>query len=423
MNQLTSHNLKLRYLIENKVLDSTENLVNLDDIDLVLRECLSIDEMREAGSFFTGQQLATAAIRKFENAITLDSVVLDPTCGSGNLLVECSRSLGVEKKLSKTLQNWGKVLWGFDIHESFIEAAKLRLILEALSRGVEKDCPVDEAVKFLNKIEVKDALKITKDELRSVTHVLMNPPFMLCNSPIKYYWKPGKINAAGIVFDYYLRVLPKGCSIVAILPDVLRSGSRYRMFRDFCSLNLNASTQVWGRFNSKTNVDVFLLYGKLVAEENEKEIKWQDDLGNYEKLSEKFDVCTGPLVAYRDIEIGNEYPYFHSKNTPAWETVSEVSETRKFPGKVISPPFVLVKRTSSPSSRYRAVATVINLKTLVAVENHLIVIKPKNNSLTACKNLIKILRSEEVNNFLNKQIRLRHLTVQVIKDIPLRTAS
>lgn len=419
MNQLTSHNLKLRNLIESRALDSTADLVNLDDIDLVLRECLSIEEMREAGSFFTGQKLATAAIKKFEIAITLDSIVLDPTCGSGNLLVECSRVIGVEKTLSKTLQKWGEVLYGFDIHASFIEATKLRLILEALSRGVQKDCSVDEAVKLLKHIELKDALKITKEELESVTHVLMNPPFMLCDSPTKYYWKSGKMNAAGIFFDHYLRVLPKCCSIVAILPDVLRSGSRYRMFRDFCSLNLNASTQVWGRFNSKTNVDVFLLYGKLTCDENEKKIEWQADLGNYERLSEKFDVCTGPLVAYRDIESGNEYPYFHSKNTPAWEIVSEATETRKFKGTVVSPPFVLIKRTSSPSNKYRATATIVNIKTMVAVENHLLIIKPKNNSLIDCKKLLKVLHSEKTNDFLNQRIRLRHLTVQVVKDIPL----
>lgn len=418
MNQLILHNQKLRQLIEQEALDLTDHLVDLDNIDLVLRECLSIEEMREAGSFFTGQKLATAAIKKIEVAITQDSVVLDPTCGSGNLLVECSRVLGVEKTLSKTLQKWGEVLHGFDIHISFIEATKLRLILEALSRGVKKDCSVDEAVSLLKGIELKDALKVKKVELQSVTHVLMNPPFMLCDSPVKYYWKPGKMNAAGIFFDYYLRVLPKNCFIVAILPDVLRSGTRYSMFRDFCSLSMSASTQVWGRFNAKTNVDVFLLYGKLISGENEKVIEWQVNLGDYEKLSDKFDVCTGPLVAYRDLELGREYPYFHSKNTPAWEIVTEINETRKFKGTVISPPFILVKRTSSPSNKYRATATIINLKSMVAVENHLIVIKPKNNSLLECKKLMKVLRSDNTNNFLNKRIRLRHLTVQVIKDIP-----
>jgi len=117
--------------------------------------------------------------------------------------------------------------------------------------------------------------------------------------------------------------------------------------------------------------------------------------------------------------MGSEYPYFHSKNTPGWEVLEDISETRRFQGKVISPPFVIIKRTSSPGDKYRATATIINLKSMVAVENHLIVIKPKNNSLAECKKLLKILRAEKTNDFLNKRIRLRHLTVQVIKDIPI----
>ncbi|MEZ2903455.1 N-6 DNA methylase [Acinetobacter terrestris] len=420
MNQLITHNQALRQFIERNGLNFTDHIVDLDNIDLVLRGCLSIEEMRDAGSFFTGQKLATHAVKKFTKAITFDSVVLDPTCGAGNLLIECSRSLGVEGTLSKTLAHWGKVLWGFDLHESFIEATKLRLVLEALSRGVQKDCSVDEAVSYFKNIYVNDALTIRKENLLAVTHVITNPPFSLWNSPSKFYWKKGKINAAGVVFDYYLRILPKNCIIVAILPDVLRSGSRYNLFRDFCSLNLNAQSSIWGRFNSKTNVDVFILYGYLLEDENQDQIIWQEDLGLYEKLESKFDVCTGPLVAYRDLELGNIYPYFNSKNTPAWEVVTEVNETRKFQGKVVSPPFVLVKRTSSPGDKYRATATIINLKTMVAVENHLIIIKPINNSLLECKKLMKILRSDSTNNFLNKRIRLRHLTVQVIKDIPLR---
>lgn len=419
MNQLLNHNQTLRLFIENADVHSVESIVDLDSIDIILREFLSIDEMREAGSFFTGQKLATQLVRKFNHPITFDSVVLDPTCGAGNLLIECSRSLGVEKTLSKTLEKWGNILWGFDLHESFIEATKLRLVIEALSRGVKNDCTVEHAMSYFTNIKVKNALDTQKDDLKDITHVVMNPPFTNWELQKKYYWKTGKINAAGIVFDHYLRIVPENCQISAILPEVLRSGSRYKLFRDFCSLKMKGSALVLGRFNSKTNVDVFLLYGKIVTEEKDEKIIWQEDLGKYIPLENRFEVCTGPLVAYRDAENGKEYPFFHSKNTPAWEIVTTISETRKFQGKVISPPFILVKRTSSPSDKYRACATLINLNISVAVENHLIVIKPKNNSLRECRKLMKILRSQETNDFLNKRIRLRHLTVQVIKEIPL----
>mgnify|MGYP000848139983 CR=1 FL=1 len=418
MNQLTVHNQKLRQLIEQEALDLTNHIVDLDNIDLVLRECLSIEEMREAGSFFTGQNLATHAVKKFTKAITFDSIVLDPTCGAGNLLIECSRSLGVEKTLSKTLYQWGRVLWGFDLHESFIEATKLRLIIEALSRGVVNDCSVDEAVSYFKNIYVHDALTIKKEDLMSVTHVIMNPPFTIWKSPNKYYWKNGKINAAGIVLDHYLRILPHNCLVIAILPEVLRSGSRYTMFREFCSLKMKATCIPWGRFSRKTDVDIFLLSGEITEEENTATINWQEDSINGLRVGDFFDVCIGPLVGYRDPLLGEEVPYFHSKNTPAWQVVTDCSELRRFKGRKISPPFILIKRTSSPSDKYRAIATLINIKKLVAVENHLIVVKPKSKSIKDCKKLMRILASNHTNDFLNKRIRLRHLTVQAIKDIP-----
>lgn len=420
MNQLSLHNQDLRNLIDNSCLEPISSIVDLDSIDTVLRECLTLGQMREAGSFFTGQALATKTINSFEKALTLNSRVLDPTCGAGNLLIECSRKLGVRDTLSETLEEWGEILWGFDIHESFIEATKLRLIIDALNRGVQKNCSIEQAISYFKNIKIMDAMLVTKEDLKSITHVVMNPPFSIWSSPNKNYWKQGKINAAGIVLDHYLRVLPNECNLIAILPDVLRSGSRYNLFREFCSLKMHATCKLWGRFNSKTNVDVFILSGKITKSDNLKNILWQEDLGNYEPLSTQFDVCTGPLVAYRDLELGNEYPYFNSKNTIAWETINEVNQTRKFQGKVISPPFILVKRTSSPGDKYRATATIINLKTMVAVENHLIVIKPKNNSLRDCKKLLKILKSNKTNNFLNQRIRLRHLTVEVIKSIPLK---
>lgn len=419
MNQLSTHNQNLRYLIDNSCIESIDSVVDLDSIDTVLREYLTLEQMREAGSFFTGQALATKTIGTFEKDLTLKSKVLDPTCGAGNLLIECSRNLGVRTTLSETLEEWGEILWGFDIHETFIEATKLRLIIEVLSRGVQKNCSIEQALVYLKNIKVVDALSLTKIDLNKITHVVMNPPFSIWQSPNKYYWNSGKINAAGIVFDYYLRILPTDCSIVAILPEVLRSGSRYSLFRDFCSLSLAAKCIPWGRFNTKTDVDVFILSGTIIFDENPKTILWQEELGEYKKLSSKFDVCIGPLVAYRDLEVGNEYPYLHSKNTQGWEVIESITETRKFKGKVISSPFIIVKRTSSPGDKFRATATLVNVKNLTAVENHLIIVKPKNNSLRDCKKLLKILKSEKTNDFLNKRIRLRHLTVQSIKEIPL----
>lgn len=423
MKQLQNHIKTLRDVFEKKenvlTKDILNEMTNLDSIDTVLRNYLSIEDMREAGSFFTGSSLATAAVNAFKNPITSNSIILDPTCGAGNLLLQCSREINIETSLTMTLKKWGCILWGFDIHQSFIEVTKLRIVMEALSRGAKKDCSIEDALNLLSNITCEDALLVTKERLSTVTHSIMNPPFSIWPSPNTNYWPNAKINSAGIVFDAYLRVLPENCSISAILPDVLRSGSRYKKFRDFVSTKMQAECNIWGLFNKKTNVDVFILSGNK-AHKNNENISWFNDLGEYTKLSEYFDVCIGPLVAYRDPETGLLYPYFYSKNSPAWETVEKANEYRRFSGKVIKSPFVIVKRTSSPSDKYRASATLINLNSLSAIENHMIVITPKNGSLTDCHKLMEKLRSKEVNTFINNRSRMRHLTVGLINDIPIK---
>lgn len=419
MIQLTQHNQSLKDLI----LSIEETLLNpsvdLDSFDIVLREYLSIDEMREIGCFFTGQALAKKLITSLPSPILSDSVVLDPACGAGNLLIECSRQLSVCDTLSATLASWGNILWGYDLYPSFIDAAKLRLIMEALTRGVQRDCSIDKAFELLPNICVKDALNLHSLDLKNVTHVVINPPFTICESPKNNYWKKGKVNSAGVFIDKYIRELPEGCNLGLILPDVLRSGSRYSLFRDFLDSNVLGEHSIWGRFNSKTDVDVFIVFG-ILNRGNENKNLWRLGIAEYTPLSLMFDVRIGPLVAYRDPEVGIEYPYFHAKNSLSWQTITEASEFRRFNGTAIKPPFVIIKRTSSPNDKYRAQGTVIDIDENVAVENHMIVVVPKSGKIEDCVALLKILKSQETNDFLNNRIRLRHLTVSAIKEIPIK---
>ncbi len=419
MIQLTQHNQSLKDLI----LSIEETLLNpsvdLDSFDIVLREYLSIDEMREVGCFFTGQALAHKLVASLPNPILSDSIVLDPACGAGNLLIECSRRLPVCDTLSVTLANWGKVLWGYDLYPSFIDAAKLRLIIEAMTRGAQRDCGIDKAFELLPNICVKDALDIHVQDLDKVTHIVINPPFTICESPKINFWKRGKVNSAGVFVDKYVRNLPDGCSLGFILPDVLRSGSRYGLFRDFLDSNIHGAHSIWGRFNNKTDVDVFIVSG-ILKRNNESKDLWKDEARDYIPLSQMFDVRVGPLVAYRDPEVGIEYPYFHAKNSFSWHVLTEATEFRKFSGTVIKPPFVIIKRTSSPNDRYRAQCAVINMNEYIAVENHMIIASPKSGKVEDCIALLNILKSQETNDFLNNRIRLRHLTVSAIKDIPIK---
>jgi hypothetical protein len=418
MNQSSNNNI-LKFLFENiekADIEKMRLISDLDHSDDVLRRCLSIDEMREIGSFFTGQKLSSMAVGGFKGTITFDSVVLDPTCGTGNLLIECSRQLDIKGSLKETLNLWGEVLYGFDLFESFIFATKMRIILEALIRGAKKDCSLNEALNYFSNIKVMDAMSILPEDLKKVTHAIMNPPFSSWPSPVINYWKKGKVNSAGVVFDHYIRTLPENCRISAILPDVLRSGSRYEEWRNYVSSNFKGSATIVGRFNSKTDVDVFLLTGEVI--ESDEHISWFPLTSTYVPISEHYDVCVGPLVAYRDPLEGPEYPYVHPKNATAWQTIRKLSETRRFSGRVIEPPFIVIRRTSSPSDKARASATIIATTGAVAVENHLIVIKPKTSKIRDCKKLLKSLKSERTNQFLNDRIRCRHLTVGIVKKIP-----
>ncbi len=264
---------------------------------------------------------------------------------------------------------------------------------------------------------MQDAFEIDQSDLKQVTHIVMNPPFTIMPSPKKHYWKAGKVNAAGVFFDSYLRLLPSGCHISAVLPEVLRSGSRYQSFRSFVSGYIQGEVEVWGRFNRKTDVDVFLLSGCLI-QKSQSSLKWQNSYDITETISDFFDVRTGPLVAYRDAEKGPEYPYFYPKNCKAWGVINCAFEKRRFSGKALNPPFVVIKRTSSPTDKNRASATLINLSEPVVVENHMLVVTPKDGKVKTCKKLIKILMHKKTNDFLNERIRLRHLTVGIIKEIP-----
>jgi Pyridine nucleotide-disulphide oxidoreductase len=79
------------------------------------------------------------------------------------------------------------------------------------------------------------------------------------------------------------------------------------------------------------------------------------------------------LVSYRDPRLGPWHPFIHARGIPAWEVVSSISDHRRFKGRTFVPPFVVVRRTSRPGDKHRAVGTIISGRSSVAVENHLIV--------------------------------------------------
>ena len=103
-----------------------------------LRRLVSLEDLRESGAFFTGNKLGRIAVsKKFASTINETSVFIDPACGGGDLLLSCTPYLPIFPDLTETLNHWQLNLVGVDLHSEFVEIAKLRLILKAITLGAK----------------------------------------------------------------------------------------------------------------------------------------------------------------------------------------------------------------------------------------------------------------------------------------------
>ena len=399
--------------------DIRESLFSTQQVEQHLRSLIPIEELRDAGSFFTGDDMADEAAEYFGASISGKSLIVDPACGAGNLLIASSKKLPIIKcSLRKTLAVWGRCLAGMDLFDVFVEATKLRLILEAVSRGARPDIlDIDEAKELFPQIQEADAFD-HGIALKRATHVIINPPYHKMPASDLCAWADGKINAAAKFMDLVAANATQGTYVSAILPDVLRSGSRYEKWRTLISSKLKCSVLSAGRFDSNTDVDVFLFNGQAASSGSTPD--WLGVEHCARTIGDYFDISIGPVVPYRDKQAGVSSPYIHPRQLPLWEEVrvQEIKETWNYVGTLKKPPFVAVRRTSSPSDTYRAGGTLIKGRQKIAVENHLIVVRPKSGRVGDCRKLLRVLQNNKTNDFLNQRIRCRHLTVSAVKEIP-----
>ncbi len=412
--------------IRNEIITGTDDFHSIkttfssDQITTKIRELIPVAQLREVGAFFTGDDLAEKALSQISSTIGDNPKFFDPTCGVGNLLIAASNKLPINDSLDETILHWGKCLVGLDLHEEFVECTKLRLIQSAILRGATKSkkdlCELELLLPNIKTGDIYSNLDICK----STTHLLLNPPYTLQKLEEGRIWGSGKVNQAALITEDILLKLPQRAHFVAILPEVLRSGSRYSKWRMNTFENFDHSIKIEGKFDKNTDVDVFILYGaKIPKLVNVKETENKDDCLEIQLLGDFFDVSVGPLVAYRDNKKGILSPYIHPKMLTKWSIVTDF-EKRRTSSKLIQPPFVVINRTSSPSDKYRATATIIKGKDPIAVENHLLVVKPKKGGLALCRTLLSKLKSIDTNNFLNQRIRCRHLTVSSVREIPFK---
>jgi hypothetical protein len=390
--------------------------------NIELRDNVDVEVRRKFGVFFTSADLAgrLLALSELKNK----KYVYDPTCGMGDLLLAAAASLPLQSSVARTLRSWGKRLAGTDLHKEFIDAAKIRLALLARERHGSPEFILRSDVDYFPNIRVGNGLEEIHDFAKADC-ILMNPPFGSVVAPSDCQWASGRITeAASFMMSVVTKAKP-GTEILAILPDVLRSGSFSSHWRTAISKVVEVRTvATYGIFDQIADVDVFLV--RLTKPTQQKHINkwvWPIPPAPSSTVADKFIVNVGPVVPHREKKIGLTYDYIHARSVLPWDTMSEFSEQIQFAGRVHQPPFVVIRRTSRPGQENRAVATLIRGENQMAIENHLIICTPKDGTVSMCKKLVKQLRTETTNSYLNQRIRCRHLTVTSIREIPFEEST
>jgi hypothetical protein len=385
-----------------------------------LRRVIPRETLRATGSFFTGSQLATKVAERLAPTLTQESRILDPACGAGDLLLACAKQLPIRRGFRETIIWWGKRLWGRDLQAEFVAAARARLALAAVSRGLTP--PARTKGVFGGAFSGIDVGCGRRDRaaIKGATHIVINPPFNLILAPRNCDWSSGLVSAAAVFLEACVRHARSGTRIVAILPDVLRSGERYRSWRRRITAKAQiASIELLGQFDRWADIDVFIAEFVVTSRACDGAGQWEHPVQTIgETVGDHFGVRVGAVVPFRLTGRGPWRPYLHARTVPAWGVMEQIDGRLRFEGSTHSPPFVVLRRTSRLGDRHRAIGTVITGTKPVAVENHLLVLTPKDGRMETCRELLAALQRPETDTWLNQRIRCRHLTVGAVRDLP-----
>lgn len=397
-----------------------ESLLN-GGVGQELRKRIPLQDRQAIGAFFTGAQLRSHALGAAIGQIFL-STVWDPACGAGDLLLSFAAKLPLENTLTATLISWGHKLYGTDTDATFIRATKARIVLCAFNRGVRNTAgSVIDLTTLFPQIVVADGL----DQANSptVSYIVLNPPYTMTEAPRDCSWGNGGVSSAALFVERCVKTAKDGTQIIAILPDVLRSGSRYDQWRKVISDNAEIKKiDIYGSFDPQADVDVFILEltkKTRIPDPSSRSMWASESVEKFQTIENICHVSVGPVVPHRHKLVGPTFAYLHAKDAMPWGEVTKLTERRPFSGRVTEPPFIVVRRTSSPHDKSRAIGTIITTDEPVAVENHLIILQPLDASLETCHKVLKSLKAEETKDWLNSRIRCRHLTVGAIRELPV----
>ena len=375
--------------------------------------------LRSTGTFFTGSELAQRLIEDLCFTEEETSLIIDPACGAGDLLVACAKRLPISACVADTLIAWGKQLFGYDINSAFVQTARVRLAILAAHRcGDDSGTASLDLAKLLPNIKVADG-GAKWDLPRPPSLIVVNPPFAHGINEASATWAQGRTSQAAMFIARCLEEATDGTLLAAILPDVLRTGTRYRAWRTLLqTATSRMSVEVNGRFDKFTDVDVFLLRAKL-GKAAILQCSWgYPEEGDGPRLRDLFYIHVGPVVPFRLTGRGPWRPYVHAELLPVGSTATDFPQHIRFEGTTYLPPFVLVRRTSKSDYKHRCVGTLIVGDKPLAIENHLLIVKPKDGTLRTCKELLAHLGTGDTTDWMNQRIRCRHLTVSSVGELP-----
>lgn len=223
----------------------------------VINAMLGRDRRRSDGIFFSGSEWAARLREAMPHDLFLRYV--DPSCGVGDLLLEIARHLPLANDLSQTITEWSRRFHGMDVHAPLAQVAWSRLQALAvrrhgLVRGYSDALCIEEGA-----LMELDSLK-ERWNLQAGDCVLMNPPFQAVTSPTWSKYSRGRVTAAALFLERAISEAQPGTTIIALLPEVIRSGSRFEKLRDFVhrSSDVHQFT-AHGRFSHEADIDVAIL--------------------------------------------------------------------------------------------------------------------------------------------------------------------
>jgi len=376
-----------------------------------LRRLVPLEHLRDIGAFFTGERLAAAALELVD---VKGRTFADPACGCGDLLLAAAWRLPIAATVDETLQQWGRRLAGRDLEPEFVRAARARLALLALRRGAKPTSAPMPLADLLPEIREGDGLGVGLPG----QVVLLNPPYGYTTARAGRDWTRGRVARAATFTLDILETLSPRQELVAVLPDVLRSGTLYERWRQRMALRSEVKhVAPAGPFDGVTNVDVFLL--RAVRTEAPVRQWPQEPRADARTVGDLFDISVGALVAYRDAGRGPWRRYIDAHSAGAPGATVTPGRSRRFAGTTHRPPFVAVRRTSAPSrGGPRLRSSVVVGDHPVAVENHLLVATPHARDQDLCRRLMAHLQSAKTTTWLDQRIRCRHLTVASLRELP-----